>query len=64
LPDEVVQILNREINRALAAPDLQEKARGLGIDARASTPQQMRDRMAADVAKWRAVIDKAGIPKQ
>jgi tripartite-type tricarboxylate transporter receptor subunit TctC len=64
LPDEVVQILNREINRALAAPDLQQKARGLGIDARASTPQQMHDRMAADIAKWRDVIDKAGIPKQ
>jgi tripartite-type tricarboxylate transporter receptor subunit TctC len=64
LPPEIVQTLNLQINRALAAPDLQEKARGLGLDARASTPQQMRDRMAADVAKWRAVIDKAGIPKQ
>ncbi len=64
LPDKIVQILNLQINRALAAPDLQEKARGLGIEARASTPQQMHDRMAADVAKWRDVIDKAGIPKQ
>ncbi len=64
MPNGVVQILNREINRALAAPDLQQKARGLGIDARSSTPQQMHDRMAADVAKWRDVIDKAGIPKQ
>src|SRR5580700_6969333 len=64
LSDEIVQILNREINRALAAPDLQQKARGLGIEARASTPQEMHDRMAADVARWRGVIDKAGIPKQ
>src|SRR5580698_3500900 len=64
LPPEIVQTLNLQINRALAAPDLQEKARGLGLDARASTPQQMRDRMAADIAKWRTVIDKAGIPKQ
>jgi tripartite-type tricarboxylate transporter receptor subunit TctC len=64
MPPEIVQILNLEINRALAAPDLQEKARGLGIEARASTPRQMHDRMAADIAKWRFVIDKAGIPKQ
>jgi tripartite-type tricarboxylate transporter receptor subunit TctC len=64
LPPEIVETLNREINRALAAPDLQEKARQLGIQARASTPQQMHDRMAADVVKWRDVIDKAGIPKQ
>jgi tripartite-type tricarboxylate transporter receptor subunit TctC len=64
LPPEIVQTLNLQINRALAAPDLQEKARGLGLDARASTPQQLHDRMAADIAKWRDVIDKAGIPKQ
>jgi len=64
MPSEIVQTLNVEINRALAAPDLQEKARRLGMDARASTPQQMHDRMAADIAKWREVIDKAGIPKQ
>jgi tripartite-type tricarboxylate transporter receptor subunit TctC len=64
LAPEVVETLNAAINRAVAAPDLQEKARRLGIDMRATTPQQMHDRMAADVAKWRDVIDKAGIPKQ
>jgi tripartite-type tricarboxylate transporter receptor subunit TctC len=61
---EIVDILNAAINRALDVPDLQEKARGLGMQARGSTPQEMADRLASDVAKWRAVIDKAGIPKQ
>jgi tripartite-type tricarboxylate transporter receptor subunit TctC len=64
LSPEIVQILNADINRALAAPDLQEKARRLGMQARGSTPQEMADRLASDVAKWREVIDKAGIPKQ
>jgi tripartite-type tricarboxylate transporter receptor subunit TctC len=64
LAPDIVETLNAAINRAVAAPDLQEKARRLGIDMRATTPQQMHDRMAADVAKWRDVIDKAGIPKQ
>jgi tripartite-type tricarboxylate transporter receptor subunit TctC len=36
----------------------------LGIQARGSTPQQMHDRLVSDIAKWRQVIDKAGIPKQ
>ena len=63
VPAEVVQFLSGEINRALAAPDLQEQARGLGLDARGSTPQEMRDRLATDIVKWRDVIDKAGIPK-
>jgi tripartite-type tricarboxylate transporter receptor subunit TctC len=64
MPAEIVQTLNAAINRALAAPDLQEKASRLGMQAYGSTPQQMYDRMAADVAKWRDVIDKANIPKQ
>jgi tripartite-type tricarboxylate transporter receptor subunit TctC len=35
----------------------------LGLDAGGSTPEEMHDRMASDAAKWRAVIEKAGIPK-
>jgi tripartite-type tricarboxylate transporter receptor subunit TctC len=63
VPAEVVQILSTEINRALAAPDLQEQARRLGLDARATTPQETRDRLAAEIVRWRGVIEKAGIPK-
>lgn len=63
-PPEIINTLNGEINRALAVPELQEKYRGLGIHAEPSTPQQMHDRLARDIAKWRDVIDNAGIPKQ
>jgi tripartite-type tricarboxylate transporter receptor subunit TctC len=63
VPAQVVQILSTEINRALAAPDLQEQARRLGLDARGTTPQETRDRLAAEIARWRGVIEKAGIPK-
>jgi tripartite-type tricarboxylate transporter receptor subunit TctC len=64
LPDEIAQALSAAITQALAAPDVQEKMSRLGIQARGSTPQQMRDRLVGDIAKWRQVIDKAGIPKQ
>jgi tripartite-type tricarboxylate transporter receptor subunit TctC len=63
-PPDVLQTLNAAISRALAAPDLQDKTHRLGMTARASTPQEMRDRLAADIVKWREVIDKAGIPRQ
>jgi tripartite-type tricarboxylate transporter receptor subunit TctC len=63
-PPEIVDFLNAEIARALAAPDVQERYRGLGIHAEPSTPQQMHERLARDIAKWRDVIEKAGIPKQ
>jgi tripartite-type tricarboxylate transporter receptor subunit TctC len=64
LPMDLVKLLNGEINRALAAPDLQHKAMNLGIDATGSTADAMHARMAQDVVKWRGVIDRAGIPKQ
>src|SRR5215208_7081636 len=60
VPTETVTILNQHINAALSDPALQATASTLGMDARGSTPQEMRDRMAADVKKWAAVIEKAG----
>ena len=64
LPSDMLNFLNAEINRALAAPDLAQKATTLGIDARGSTPEEMHDRLAQDAQKWRQVIAQAGIPKQ
>jgi tripartite-type tricarboxylate transporter receptor subunit TctC len=64
LPGDLLKLLNTEINRALAAPDLVQKTNGLGIDASGSTPGEMHDRLARDALKWREVIDRAGIPKQ
>jgi putative tricarboxylic transport membrane protein len=64
MPAQTLAILNQHINAALSDPALQATASTLGMDARGSTPQEMRDRMAADVQKWAAVIEKAGIPKQ
>ena len=64
MPPDKLAILNQHINVALSDPALQATASTLGMDARGSTPQEMRDRMAADVQKWAAVIEKAGIEKQ
>jgi putative tricarboxylic transport membrane protein len=63
VPAPIIAMLSTEIQRALADPDVKERMLKLGLDARGSTPQEMHDRMARDIAKWRAVIDKAGIPK-
>jgi len=63
-PPDIVNILSDAINRGLAAPEVQEKSRTLGIDSHGTTPQGMHDRMARDIAKWHDVIEKAHIPKQ
>src|SRR5215467_11140161 len=64
MPAETLAILNQHINAALSDPAVRATASTLGMDARGSTPQEMRERMAADVKKWAAVIEKAGIEKQ
>jgi tripartite-type tricarboxylate transporter receptor subunit TctC len=64
LPADVLAILNGHINAALSDPSLLATASKLGMDARGSTPDEMRNRMTADIQKWAAVIEKAGIEKQ
>jgi putative tricarboxylic transport membrane protein len=63
-PPEIIKLLNAATNRATAAADVQQRARGLGIEMRGSTPEEMQARLTRDIAKWRDVIDKAGIPKE
>jgi tripartite-type tricarboxylate transporter receptor subunit TctC len=62
-PKAVVQVLTRAINEVLPRPDVQEKSRKLGMEMHGSTPEAMTERMKSDIAKWAAVIKKAGIPQ-
>jgi tripartite-type tricarboxylate transporter receptor subunit TctC len=63
-PKDVIQTLSRGINAVLPSADVQEKARKLGMEMRGSTPEVLTERIKSDIAKWAAVIEKAGIPKQ
>jgi len=64
MPDDIVGSLNRAVNSVLDLPEVKEKARLFGMDARGSTPQEMHERLKADIAKWTAVIEKSGIERQ
>ena len=63
-PKDIIQRISRAINDVLPLPDVQEKSQRLGMDMRASTPEEMTARLKSDIAKWSAVIEKAGIPKR
>ena len=63
-PQPVVDTLVKAINDVLPLPDVQEKSQKLGMVMRGSTPAEMDKRMTDDIAKWSAVIEKAGIPKR
>ena len=61
-PDAVVNKLAEETASVINSPDVQKKMQRLGALGQASTPSQMTQRVANDTAKWRAVIEHAGIP--
>ena len=63
-PRVVVDRLAREINAVLALPDVREKLAAQGVAARGSTPEEARALLAADIAKWRRVIERSGIERQ
>ena len=60
---EVVQVLTSALNAVLPQPDVQERAKKLGMEMRGSTPDAMTERMRDDMSKWAAIIEKAGIPR-
>ncbi len=63
-PPEVIERLNRAINQALAAPEVQQKLALQGVVARGSTPAQMGKLLGDDIEKWRKVIESANIERQ
>ena len=63
-PPDVVATLNKALNEVLADPEVKKKALELGIDARGSTPQEIADRLKADIEKWGKVIENAKIEKR
>ena len=63
-PQDVIDTLKQALHEVLADPALKKRALDLGIDARASSPGELDQRMRSDIAKWGAVIANAHIPKQ
>ena len=63
-PRSIVDRLNREIIAAMALPEIREKFQEFGIDARGGTPENLRDLLAGEIAKWKNVVETTGIEKQ
>jgi tripartite-type tricarboxylate transporter receptor subunit TctC len=61
LPRPVVDRLNAEIARALAAPDLQQRLASQGAETLAGSPDQFAAYLKAEIVKWGKVVRDAGI---
>ena len=63
-PKEVIDTMNKAMHEVLAMPDVKEQFAKVGVEAHASTPAELMDRLKFDIKKWDDVIAKAGIPKK
>jgi tripartite-type tricarboxylate transporter receptor subunit TctC len=63
-PPDIIKTLNDALREILADGDVRKRLLELGIEARASSPEEISDRLKADIDKWAKVIEKAGIEKQ
>ena len=60
-PAAVVQRLSTEVARIARAPEIRAQFAEQGIELVGSTPQACADFVRTDIAKWRKVIQEAGI---
>jgi tripartite-type tricarboxylate transporter receptor subunit TctC len=58
-PKEIVDLLYREIAKAVAQPDVQERLTALGFKAIANTPDQFGARIKLEIDKWGKVVRDA-----
>jgi tripartite-type tricarboxylate transporter receptor subunit TctC len=62
-PKPVIARLNAAVVKALKDPSLREKLLATGLDPQPSTPEEVARLIRSETARWRKVIEQAGIPK-
>ena len=60
-PKEIVALLNKQVNEAIALPEVKEKLVALGLDPIGGTPEDFATTMRAEGEKWAKVIKAANI---
>ena len=61
LPADIVNKVNREVVRAMTRPEAQQRLREGGLVADAMTVEEFNKLIAAETARWKPVIEKAGL---
>ena len=61
LPADITRKVNREIARAMTAPEAQPRLRQLGLIAEAMTVDEFNALVASETARWKPVIEELGL---
>jgi tripartite-type tricarboxylate transporter receptor subunit TctC len=64
VPRPIAERLTREIAEVLKLPEVRERFELQGNEVQGSTPEQMRDRVAKELAMWKQVVKDGNIPQQ
>ena len=60
-PAPIINRLNSEINKALAAPDLKDRLLGVGVQPLGTTPEQFGTFIRSEAGRYAKIIKAAGI---
>jgi tripartite-type tricarboxylate transporter receptor subunit TctC len=64
IPQPVLARLNKEINAILAEPEIKKSLASQAVDVETSDPEKLRERIRADIEKWREIAAKAGVKSE
>lgn len=62
-PKDVIARLNKEVQAALAHPDVKKKLFELNVQAKGSSPEKLGELLGSEIKRWSDVISKAGVPR-
>jgi tripartite-type tricarboxylate transporter receptor subunit TctC len=63
-PKEIIALLNREIIKIIALPDMRERLVTLGFEPVGNTPEECAAQFRTELAKWAKIIRAASIKAQ
>jgi tripartite-type tricarboxylate transporter receptor subunit TctC len=63
-PGAIIARLNKTLNEALAQDEVKERLTRAGVVVQGSTAEAFGKHMAAELVRWNAVRERAGIPQQ
>jgi tripartite-type tricarboxylate transporter receptor subunit TctC len=61
MPPALAERISADIRKVLADPDVQKRFADVSGRVIASTPQELAAHLAKESAKWKQVVDAAGI---
>ena len=63
MPAPIVQRLNADLRKALAAPEVQQRLAALGGGAAPSSPEEMRRQVQDEIERWTKLVASRGIQR-